>query len=321
MNLKELLPSYSRLQKPSKFDYKFTIFTPLFNRADTIHRVFNSLEKQTFKDFELLIINDGSKDNSHEVILEMINKSNMNIRYFNNEKNQHKMACIIKGIELAKGEFFLILDSDDECLENALEIFLKQYNIIPNEMKPIISGVTTLCKNQFGDLLDEPFKVSPIYSSSFSNRLNEQSLKEKWGFIKTDILRGITVNPKLYSKGYIPEGVLWNLIAKHNYKTMYTNDVLRIYYMDTANRISNQDNERDAFGMMVFSLCILNWFYKDYFWKNPKLFLIRVYSLIRSTIFLDYKRKDYIRAIDSSGIKMLVNFCWPFKKLFFKIIG
>ncbi|TYA58942.1 glycosyltransferase family 2 protein [Formosa maritima] len=321
MNLKELLPTYNSLEKPTEFDYKFTIFTPVYNRADTIHRVFNSLERQTFKDFELLIINDGSKDNSHEVIQELISKSKLNIRYVNNETNRHKMACIVQGINLAKGEFFLPLDSDDECVENALEVFLKIYNNIPLEKQSYISGVTCLCVDQHGNLIDEKFKETPFYSSSFENRLNELSLEEKWGFVKTDILKGVYINPEVFSKGYIPEGIIWNLLSKHQFKTVFTNDIQRIYYLDTGNRISNQNHKNDAFGMAVFSLCILNWFYKDYFWKNPKVFLIRVYSLIRAAIFLDFKRQDYIKALDSKKIKLLVNLCWPFKKMFFKIIG
>jgi len=321
MNLKELLPTYTALEKASVFDYKFTLFTPVYNRADTVHRVFNSLENQTFKDFELLIINDGSRDNSHEVIQELIEKSNLNIRYINNKENRHKMACLIQGFELAKGEFFLTLDSDDECVENALEVFLKRYNEIPKEKLPRISGLTCLCVNQYGNLIDEKFKEDPYYSNTFKNRLENQTLQEKWGFIKTDVLRGVHVNPEVFSKGYIPEGIIWNLFSKHNYDTVYTNDTLRIYHMDTGNRISNQNHKNDAFGMAIFSLCILNWFSKDYFWKNPKLFLIRVYSLIRAAIFLDFKRQDYIDAIEPKGIKLLVNLCWPFRRLFLKIIG
>jgi len=321
MNLKNLLPTYTAIDKPSEFDYKFTLFTPIYNRADTIHRVFNSLEKQTFKDFELLIINDGSKDNSHEVTQELIKNSNLNIRYVNNKENRHKMACLIQGFELAKGEFFLTLDSDDECVEDALEVFMQRYNEIPKEKLPRISGVTCLCVNQHGNLIDEKFKEDPYYSNTFKNRLENQTLQEKWGFIKTDILRGVHVNPEVYSKGYIPEGVIWNLFSKHNYDTVYTNDTLRIYHMDTGNRISNQNHKNDAFGMAIFSLCILNWFSKDCFWKNPKLFLIRVYSLIRAAIFLDFKRQDYIDAIEPKGMKLLVNLCWPFKRLFLKVIG
>jgi glycosyltransferase involved in cell wall biosynthesis len=315
MPLKELLPSYTPLVNSSRFDYKFTVFTPVYNRADTIHRVFDSLEKQTFKDFELLIINDGSKDNSHDVIKKLISKSHLNIHYINNETNRHKMACIIQGVELAKGEFFLPLDSDDKCVENALEIFLKRYQSIPEEKQDKISGVTCLCEDQDGNLIDEKFKISPFYSSSFENRLNNVSLSEKWGFTKTDVLRGITINPKIYSKGYIPEGIIWNLIAKHHFKTLYTNDVLRIYYLDTGNRISNQDHAKDAFGMAIFSLCLLNWFYKDYFTKNPKIFLIRIYTLLRAANYLNFRRQDFVRALENNSLKLIITFLWPFKKL------
>ena len=321
MDLKKLLPTYTPISKPNEYEFKYTIFTPVYNRADTIHRVFSSLEKQTYTNFELLIINDGSKDNSHEVIQDLISKSNLKIRYINNETNRHKMACLIQGIELAKGEFFLTLDSDDECVENALEVFLKRYDEIPKEKLPRISGVTCLCLNQFGNLIDEKFKTDPYYSNSFKNRLENQTLQEKWGFIKTDILRGVSVNPEVYSKGYIPEGIIWNLFSKHNYDTVYTNDTLRIYHMDTGNRISNQNHKNDAYGMAVFSLCILNWFKKDYFWKNPKVFLIRIYSLLRASIFLDFKLSDYLKAIDDKSMRFLFRLFWPFKNMLLKIIG
>lgn len=318
MNLKMLLPTYSPMNSSSDFNYKFTVFTPVYNRSNTVHRVFESLEKQTFKNFELLIINDGSTDNSHETIKDLISKASFNICYINNKQNRHKMACMMQGVELAKGEFFLSLDSDDECVENALEVFFKRYNSIPLEKLSKISGVTCLCMDPNHHLIGEKFNKQPLYSSSFENRLNSSDLLEKWGFTKTDVLRGISINPEIYSEGYIPEGVIWNLIAKHQYKTLYTNDVLRIYYFDSDNRISNQDHEKDAFGMMIFSLCLLNWFYKDYFWENPRLFLLRIYALLRASNFLKFKWQDYVNAIDSNKIKLITTICWPIRKLLIK---
>ena len=61
MNLKSLLPTYTPIDSTVSYKYKFTVFTPVYNRAETLYRVFDSLKNQTFKDFELLIINDGSK--------------------------------------------------------------------------------------------------------------------------------------------------------------------------------------------------------------------------------------------------------------------
>lgn len=315
MNLNDLMPKYIPLETPSEFDYKFTVFTPVYNREDTIHRVFECLEKQTFTDFEFLIINDGSQDNSHEEIKRLISKSNLKIQYINNKINRHKMACIVEAVSVAKGEFFLTLDSDDACVENALEIFLKRYNSIPKDIQSNISGVTSLCIDQDGNLVGEMFKEDPIYSSTFENRLKNENLSEKWGFTKTDVLKSIQVNPEIFSKGCIPEGVLWNLISKQHFKTMYTNDVLRIYYLDASNRLSDEQHESNAFGMAVFSLCLLNWFYKDFFWKNPKIFLARMFALLRSANYLNYKRQDYINAMNDNSLKFIFTMCWPFKKM------
>ncbi|WP_370102171.1 glycosyltransferase family 2 protein [Xanthomarina gelatinilytica] len=315
MNLKALVPTYKPLEKASSFDYKFTVFTPVYNRAETIHRVFESLEKQTFKDFELIIINDGSLDNSHEVIQELMGPSNLNIRYINNAVNRHKMACLMEAVAIAKGEFFLPLDSDDACVENALEVFIERYNSIPEDKQQKISGVTCLCADQDGHLVGEKFKESPMYSSTFENRLKNESLKEKWGFTKTDILRSIYVHPENFSKGCIPEGILWNLISKEGFKIMYTNDVLRTYYLDTSNRVSIEKHENNALGMAIFSLCLLNWFYEDYFWKNPKVFLKRMFTLLRSANYLNYKKQDYTKALNNFSLRIIFTIGWPFKKL------
>ena len=314
MDLKSLLPAYSK-QKSSEYDYRFTVFTPVYNRADTIQRVFDSLKKQTFRDFELLIINDGSTDNSHEVIEQLLKTSNFPVRYINNPKNNHKMACLLQGVQLAKGEFFLTLDSDDECTEDALEVFKKTYDAIPNDLKDSVCSLTCLCKDQFGNLVGEKFDTDLYYSSTFGNMVIDRYKSEKWGFTKTDVLKGVNINDYLFAKGYIPEGVIWNLFSKENYKTLYFNEILRIYYIDTENNISSGNIKNNALGLAIYSLANANWFYKKYFYKNPKLFLKQIYLLLLSSKYLDFNRSDYSQAIESDFLKAVFNSCWPFRKL------
>ena len=88
MILKDLIPKYKEQPKHG-FEYTFSIFTPVYNREDTLHRVFNSLNAQTFKDFELILINDGSTDNSHHVALDLIKTATFKVNYVNNEVNKH----------------------------------------------------------------------------------------------------------------------------------------------------------------------------------------------------------------------------------------
>ena len=314
MDLRTLLPTYSENQKQDEFLYKFTVFTPVYNRAKTVHRVFDSLKNQTFKDFELLIINDGSKDNSDEVILELIKTANFDVNYVNSKENKHKMARIVQALQLAKGEFFLPLDSDDECTEDALEVFYNSYLSIPDEKKLQISGLTCLCKDQHGNIVGDPFETSPYYSSTIKNMLDDKYNEEKWGFLKTNILKNIVVNPQLYSKGYIPEGVLWCYLSKLGYETYYFNSVLRVYYVDENDQnISSGSYRNNALGLGVYALCILNWF-KGSFFKNPVLFLKWIYYLLLSSKYLPYPRKTFSKSIESPFFRLIFNIVWPIKK-------
>jgi len=316
MNLKSLLPSYNQIDSLVSYKYKFTVFTPVYNRADTLHRVFESLNKQTFKNFELLIINDGSLDDSHNEILKHIKNANFSVNYVNNKTNRHKMACLFQGVNLAQGEFFLTFDSDDACEENALQIFNDTFNKIPANKKANISGITCQCKDQFGNIVGEKFHKDPLYSSSFENILKNKYLKEKWGFVKTDVLKGITFNEEVFSRGYIPEGTLWIMLSKYKFETIYINNILRTYYMDTENSISNYNHKKNAYGMMIYSLATLNWFHKDYLYSNPKIFFKRIYTLLRAARYLDFGLTNYIKAIDNNILKILFFVGWPFKQIF-----
>lgn len=312
MNLKSLLPEY-RKQQPSEYAFRFTVFTPVYNRADTISRVFESLKSQTFRDFELLIINDGSTDNSHETILALIEDANFTVQYINNPINQHKMACIIQAIDLAKGAFFLTLDSDDACTPNALEVFNKRYENIPDNTKESVGSLTCLCQDQYGNLIGEKFDTDELYSSTFGNMVANRYKSEKWGFTKTDVLKGINIDKEILKHGFIPEGLLWNILSRENFKTLYFNEILRIYYINTHNSISSGQFKNHPFGICLYSLANANWFYKQYFTKNPVLFLKQIYLLLLSSKYLKYERTDYSKALDSLLLRTIFNVCWPFR--------
>jgi glycosyltransferase involved in cell wall biosynthesis len=97
-----------------------TIFTPTYNRAHLLKRVFKSLTIQEDSDFEWLIIDDGSVDNTSEVVQEILgNKIDFKIIY-DKQVNQGKHIAMNRAIELAEGEFFMCLDSDDWLTENAI---------------------------------------------------------------------------------------------------------------------------------------------------------------------------------------------------------
>lgn len=315
MDFTKFIPTYYITNVQSEFEYRFTIFTSVYNREDTLHRVFSSLSSQTFRNFELVLINDGSTDDSHKVALELTKKATFDVNYINNVDNQHKMACLFQAVSLAKGEFFLTLDSDDECVENALFLFDEAYMSIPSERKKLISGVTGLCMDASGIIIGDKFPENHFYSDTFQKDFYYPNAGEKWGFTKTEILRNIDINTNMFSRGLIPESLIWMLIAKQGYNTLYINKLLRVYYTDTHNRLSIKDHEKNSFGQAVFSLSVLNWFSRDYFWKQPKFFLRRTYTLLRAAQYLPYKKYDYTRALPNRKLKIIFNIGWPFKHL------
>ena len=99
---------------------KFTVFTPTYNRAHTLLNSYKALCNQTCKDFIWLIIDDGSTDNTREVVNKMVENENLSINYYY-QKNMGKMAAINHLTSIATGEYMMDLDSDDMLSENAIE--------------------------------------------------------------------------------------------------------------------------------------------------------------------------------------------------------
>ncbi|EKY29017.1 glycosyltransferase family 2 protein [Clostridium celatum] len=106
-----------------------TVFTPTYNRGYIIEKLYKSLKAQSSFNFEWLVIDDGSSDNTEDLFNTWCKSDNkFNIRYYKFE-NGGKPRAINKGVELAKGKYFFMVDSDDYLLEDAikkLEIWIKE---------------------------------------------------------------------------------------------------------------------------------------------------------------------------------------------------
>ena len=98
---------------------KFSIIVPVYNVEKYLEKCLESILNQTFKDFEAIIVNDGSTDNSQEIIDKYVNKDQKIFKSFKKENGGLSDARNF-GIERAKGEYIVFLDSDDYIDENLL---------------------------------------------------------------------------------------------------------------------------------------------------------------------------------------------------------
>ncbi len=244
------------MEIPRNYRYVFTVFTPTFNRSQTLARAYESLRLQTFRDFEWLVVDDGSADGTRELIEKWQTESGFPIRYIYQE-NQGKPAAFNRGVREAQGELFLTLDSDDACVPQALERFKYYWDGIPLTEKDKFSAVTVLCKDQNGKLVGDKFPRDVLDSDSIELFFKYNVKGEKWGFHRTDVLKQFPF-PTVRNAKFVSEGVVWFAIARR-FKTRFVNEMLRIYHMNdkTGDRLTSL-SPAALFGRAHFHKYILN---------------------------------------------------------------
>lgn len=120
---------------------KITIITPTYNRGYTLPKAYESLLRQTNKDFIWMIIDDGSTDNTEEIVKKWINDKKISIEYHKKE-NGGKHTAINYALDNAMSEYIIIaLDSDDYFVDDALEI-------INNKLDNSKKGLVFLCDDE-----------------------------------------------------------------------------------------------------------------------------------------------------------------------------
>ncbi|MBC8331161.1 MAG: glycosyltransferase family 2 protein [Anaerolineae bacterium] len=213
-----------------------TVFTPTYNRATTLGRVFDALCAQTFQKFEWLVIDDGSTDNTATRIQEWQQEVDFPILYYWQE-NQGKHIAHNHALTKASGKFFLIFDSDDSIVPQALESLLSAWDSIPEMERDGFCGTAGLCVDQFGRLVGKSLPQSEVDANSLAMRYFYKVSQEHLNIYLTDVLREFPF-PNL-AVPYLPEGIVLSQIAE-KYKIRYINIPLRVYYVETEyERIMN----------------------------------------------------------------------------------
>src|SRR5271168_5258315 len=107
-----------------------TVFTATYNRAHTINRVYDSLRLQTLRDFEWLVVDDGSMDGTVELVAGWTRLADFSIRYLRQD-HAGKHFAHNRMLKEARGRFMVVLDSDDAFVPDALHKLMCAWNSIP----------------------------------------------------------------------------------------------------------------------------------------------------------------------------------------------
>lgn len=279
-------------------EIKITVITPTYNRAHTLSRAFDSLNSQRFKDFKWIIMDDGSTDNTADLVKEFKKQADFQIDYFQNP-NQHKFHTVFEGIKKVETPFFTILDSDDSYPENALKILLSEAEKIENPDAYI--SVIGLSGYENGTVVGDVYPGNGFDGSIFEMRYKYKIKGDKNGiFITKSYQRELSnFDYSHIPKGiYIPQSVFFNTYDAKGLKTRFINQIIRIYHKDEQDQNSVSNTRwfgKNRYGLMLGHLSFLNSYGKTLY-NFPKALVrnlvgYQLYALANQKRFVEIQRE------------------------------
>lgn len=211
---------------------KITVFTPTYNRAYVLPKLYESLKNQADRNFVWLIVDDGSTDNTKELVRTWIDENEIEIQY-HYQQNQGKTAAHNYGVELTETELFVCVDSDDYLADNAVReiiecacslkseigILAYRYDVKNNRNVTCINGDVESCtlKDGYdycglsGDTM-LVFKSKKIKKYSFPCFENEKFVPEAYLYDLLDKEGKLKILRKpLYMCEYLDDGYTANM--------------------------------------------------------------------------------------------------------------
>lgn len=208
-----------------------TIFTPTYNRAYILPKLFESLLHQTCYDFEWLIVDDGSTDETN-LFIEKIKyhvaaNSYFTFRYIKQE-NGGKHRAINRGLREAKGELFFIVDSDDWLKKDTVEWIVNTFDGIKDDKR--FAGLSGIRITPDGIRIGGGTDFGTIDANAIEIREKYFVRGDLAEIYKTAILRQYPF-PEFEGERFCPEALIWNRIAqkykiRYVYKGIYVCDYL-----------------------------------------------------------------------------------------------
>ncbi len=221
-----------------------TVFTPAYNRAHTIGRTYESLCRQTSKDFEWLVVDDGSKDNTRELVEGWIKEGKIDIRYVYQE-NQGMHGAHNTAYDYIETELNTCIDSDDFMPDDAVEKIVSFWKENGSDK---YAGIIGLDATEDGKVIGANFPDG--LKTTTLRRYYEElgGSGDKKMIYRTEIVKKYPKYPIFEGERYVGLAYLYNMIDA-DYELLVSNNVYVIveYQLDGS-----------SFGM-----------WKQY-WNNPK---------------------------------------------------
>jgi glycosyltransferase involved in cell wall biosynthesis len=280
-----------------------SVIIPTYNRSQMLSRAIQSVLMQTFQDFELLVVDDASEDNTEEAVKGI---RDQRIHYIRHEKNKGGSAARNTGIQAALGKYIAFLDSDDEWLPEKLERQIAKINSAAPSVGFVYTGFISISAKT-GKMMNRliPQKAPNVYSRALeangSSLLVKKECFEKVGLfdetlascqdwdmaIRLSRCYGLDFVPEALVKYYFHGAQLSSSLERkiHGREALmkkHYEDFLR-YPSLLANHCSRQ--------AMLYVLAGDKTMAKDFFWKSIRLKPLQKFAYVQLFMLLMVPRR------------------------------
>lgn len=301
---------------------KLTIFTPTYNRAYVLLNLYESLKRQSRKDFEWVIIDDDSVDETENLVKKWITENNdFPIRYYK-QKHGGKHRALNKAFDLASGEFFFTVDSDDYITDDSVKHILNWIKDVENMDN--ICGVSGLKISKEG----KSWGGNPLFNNSdFIDATNFE--REKYNLLgdKAEIYRTSLLQkyrfPEFEDEYFVTEDVCYQEIAAAGFKIRWYNEPIYVCeYLDDG--LTNQ-GANDIIGHVNNYKGYCYWIKRGLILKPLEFKYLLLKEYLKTTKYMKKNLKSVANDIDMNIFKLvfylIVIFPVSFiKRKFLKII-
>ena len=288
-----------------------SVLTATYNRAHVLHRVYDSLNRQKVRDFEWIVVDDGSTDDTPALLARWQAEANFPITWFRYSNNRGQIPAVNEGRKLVTGEYTLKLDSDDALLDDAMETIATWRTRTGVDTTPKVCGLAFRCVDDLGNIVGKLKNGNHNFPEE-TMVMSARAARYKLG-INFDYM--IVYNTNIYSEMNYGEldnsenlspSISVNRISDH-YELIYIDCPIRIYYRhDGVARLSDKPSKHVKWprGKYLRALDILNNDI-DYLWKRPNVFLNAARKVTRLGLHIGRSPHLQLRDLGNGRARLL----------------
>lgn len=282
-----------------------TVLTPTYNRASSLKKCYDSLLRQSCKNFEWFIVDDGSTDDTALIVENFIMEKKVSIKYMK-KNNGGKHTALNYGIKKINSDLVVILDSDDYLTEDAIEQIMFYYNKYKESKK--LCGFSFLKLHPTGEVIGDKFPKDEEIASFINMRLNRKVRGDKCEVFFTKCLKEYPF-PEFEGEKFIGESTVWvQMGLKYDMVHINKGIYVGIYKEDGLTRQGRKMRILCPFGGMEYAkMCMI---------KQCHI-LLRIKSAALYCCYAFFAKKTVREIILESQYTLLTIFTLPFGRLLF----